>query len=84
MYKIQFVDRYVSTDIGKDSRNDRIGLFAQFDEDVEVNHIKLSVTTVTLITRIGGIIGVGKEFLWVIIFCITTMIGVFSKIKLLF
>ena len=78
------MDRYASTDIGKDTRTDRIGLFAQFEEDIEVNQIKLSVTTVTLITRIGGIIGVGKEFLWVIIFCITTMLGVFSKIKLLF
>ena len=36
---------------------------------------ELSVNELTLMTRIGGIIGVGKEFFWLILFSISYYIA---------
>ena len=33
----------------------------------------LQIGVKTLATRVGGIIGVGKELLWILIFCFTTV-----------
>ena len=49
---------------GFDARTDRYGLFVNFDADVKLTISHLNVKFLTLLTRIGGIIGVGKEFLW--------------------
>ena len=48
--------------------SDRYGLYIQFEDTVETTTLNLAITTTTLLTRIGGIIGVGKELLWVFIF----------------
>ena len=57
--------------MGFDARTDRFGLFVQFDQNVEMTISKLQIGMKTLATRFGGIIGVGKEFLWVLIFTFT-------------
>ena len=57
---------------GFDARRDIYGLFVQFDQDVDVSLSKLEVGLKTLATRFGGIIGVGKELLWVIILFFTS------------
>ena len=61
------MNSYISTKTGFDERGDRYGAFVSFKDEVEVTESKLNVGTVTLLTRIGGIIGVGKEFLWIVI-----------------
>ena len=38
-----------------------------FADEVEVTTTKLQIGTKTLLTRVGGVIGVGKEFLWIIL-----------------
>ena len=43
------------------------GLFIQFDELVKTTKSHYVIGTITLLTRIGGIIGVGKELLWITI-----------------
>ena len=59
--------------MGFDARTDRFGLFVQFDQNVEMTISKLQIGMKTLATRFGGIIGVGKEFLWVLIFTFTSI-----------
>ena len=58
---------YKTTKIGHDERNDRYGLYVEFHQEVIFSSNHLSIEPMTLLTRIGGIIGVGKEFFWVII-----------------
>ena len=51
-----------------DPRDDRIGIFIfifQLEEKVSVRETKFAIDGITLLTRIGGLIGVGKEFLWI-------------------
>ena len=43
------------------------GLTIAFDNVVEKTISNWQIEPVTLLTRIGGIIGVGKELLWVLI-----------------
>ena len=59
----------VKLDIFDDRENaDIFGIYIQFEDTVETTKVNVAITTATLLTRIGGIIGVGKELLWVIIF----------------
>ena len=60
---------------GFESRTDQYGLILYFDKEVEVTEVKYSIGFITFLTRLGGIIGVGKELLWVLISIFT--IGVF-------
>ena len=64
---------YQVDNVGFDARDDRYGLYIQFDQTVEVTVSKLQIGLKTLATRCGGIIGVGKELLWVIIFSFTSL-----------
>ena len=58
---------YKTTKNGHDEREDRYGLYVEFRQKVILTSNHLSIEPMTLLTRIGGIIGVGKEFFWVII-----------------
>ena len=50
------------------------GVNLLFDRHVSLTETELSVTEMTFLTRIGGAIGVGKEFLWMILFVITNAV----------
>ena len=54
-------------DIGFFSSQNYRGMAFAFADEVEVTTSKLQVGTKTLLTRVGGVIGVGKEFLWIIL-----------------
>ena len=73
--------RYQVDNVGFDARHDRYGLYAQFDQDVEVTVSKLEIGLKTLATRIGGIIGVGKELVWVIILVLSTIGSILSIMR---
>ena len=51
-------------------------MFVNVDSQVELITSHLTIEPMTLLTRIGGIIGVGKEFLWIII-SFTTYTAIF-------
>ena len=57
---------------GFDDADDESGLFVAFDNEVVETRHKLEIGSKTLVTRIGGVIGVGKELFWIIIFIITS------------
>ena len=71
--------RYKVDQIGFDSRTDRFGMFVQFDKNVDVTKNELKIDAMTFLTRVGGIIGVGKNFLWIIILCLTYITTFSSK-----
>ena len=56
------------------------GLSIAFDNIVEQTVSDWQINPVTLLTRIGGIIGVGKELLWVILFFCSLITLLSSKI----
>ena len=72
--------RYKTDHIGFDARSDRYGLFVQFDAEIEVTKSHLTIDPMTLLTRVGGVIGVGKNLLWIIIVCCTYTITMLTKI----
>ena len=51
------------------------GLFVQFENTVTVHQSSFVIDEITLLTRIGGIIGVGKEFFWILVFIASTVKG---------
>ena len=54
------------------------GLFIQLEEKIQVQRSSFVVDEITLTTRVGGIIGVGKEMFWIIIFTFGIMKLAFS------
>ena len=56
---------------GKGTRADKYGLFAQFDREVLISQTHRTIGPITLMTRVGGIIGVNKEFYWMLTLCMT-------------
>ena len=51
-----------------DPRDDKLGIFIQFEEKMKT--VIFVIDEITLLTRIGGIIGVGKEILSALLFLI--------------
>ena len=57
------------------------GIIIIFDNLVEKTISELQIGPRTLVTRFGGIIGVGKNLMWVIIFAISGLGFCSSKAK---
>ena len=60
--------KYFSTEIGIKEFGDSDGVTMYFDKEVEITKTELQINSKTLITRFGGIIGVSKNLLWIVIF----------------
>ena len=52
--------------IGTTSLIGKSGLVVTFDDQVEESVISFQIGAKTLVTRVGGIIGVGKELFWML------------------
>ena len=48
------------------------GVYIDFENTVEEKRTEYQISFMTLVTRFGGVIGVWKNILWVIIFTITS------------
>ena len=66
---------------GFDARGDRYGLYVQFDKEVDETNINWTIEPLTLLTKIGGIIGVGKELFWVLVFLLTHFFAIIGKFQ---
>ena len=75
------VCRYRSEQVGYIDTLDRSGLIVSFEREVEQTNSELQVDTITLLTRCGGIIGVGKNLLWIIIFVLSSFATSFTILK---
>ena len=60
---------------------DRFGLAVVFDKVVEQTLTGWQISPVTLLTRFGGIIGVGKNLLWIIIFFCSSILAILKSIQ---
>ena len=59
--------------------NNLRGIIIAFDDEVEVETSELQISAKTFLTRVGGIIGVGKEFLWMML-CAVSVVKLLVKI----
>ena len=62
--------------MGSNNNEERYGFNLVFDESVEVTESVFSIDFVTLLTRIGGAVGVGKECLWIIFIILNKLLTV--------
>ena len=64
-----------------DPHEDHYGLYIKIEKKVLVQDSMFIINEVTLVTRIGGIIGVGKEFLWITILVLGIIIKPLRIVK---
>ena len=79
-----FISRFQIEKTGKGINTDAYGLYAQFEKEVIVTQSHITIGPVTFLTRIGGMIGVNKEFYWIIIFCLTNFFTFLKVVKSFF
>ena len=76
------VKRYDVKEIGmKQSKYGYKGMVIWFEKQVEITKSALQIGPKTLISKIGGFIGISKNFLWIIIMMITTSTALVSHFK---
>ena len=73
--------RFQSKEIGIKS-GDNQGLTIDFEKVVEITKSEFQIGTKTLISRIGGFIGISKNFLWLLILSISTFGLLSSKLNI--
>lgn len=73
-----FSRRYAVEKLGFYATKKKSGLGITFDNVVEQTISELQIGPKTLLVRFGGIIGVGKNLLWIIIFSVSSFIGLWS------
>ena len=59
--------------VGSVRTDNQSGVYVDFENTVEEKRTEYQITFMTLVTRFGGVIGVWKNILWVIIFSITSL-----------
>ena len=59
--------------LGRVESNELFGMVVAFDNIVEQTISDWQIKPVTLLTRFGGLVGVGKNLLWIIIFICSSM-----------
>ena len=67
--------------LGRVESNELFGMVVAFDNIVEQTISDWQIKPVTLLTRFSGLVGVGKNLLWIIIFICSSMTLVSNMIK---
>ena len=75
------VKSYQVNEIGKKEMEDN-GLIVYFEKEVDVTKSALTIDIKTLISNIGGFIGISKNFLWLIIVFISSVGALMSHFKI--
>ena len=65
-------DFYVNK-IGFERKTSQEGVLVFFENKVEKRISELQIGAKTLLTRVGGVIGVGKNLLWLLVFFFTSL-----------
>ena len=84
MVRVNFLHlRYKIEKIGIELRPDqtRFGMFVQVDSAVHVSKSQWTISPMTFLTRIGGVVGVGKELMWILISIIGFIMTIFQKFR---
>ena len=65
-------------------QNNKKGLKIRFEKEVEITKSSLAINTITLLSKIGGFIRINKNFLWLIIFIMSSFSAFISHLKVKF
>ena len=76
-----FSRRYAVEKLGFYATKKKSGLGITFDNVVEQTISELQIGPKTLLVRFGGIIGVGKNLLWILVFSATSVGALITFIK---
>ena len=76
-----FNSRFNVEELGFQNRDGKYGIVLIVDQKVDVTVTKLTIGPFTLLSRFGGIIGVGQTLAWVINFCIDHVNSVYTNIR---
>ena len=72
---------YQATEMGLRRRPGYKGLVIWFENEVEIIKSSWKVDALTIISNIGGFIGIGKEFFWLVILILSSLTILMSIIK---
>ena len=61
--------------------NDNSGVYVDFESFVERQATGTHINFATFTTRVGGMIGVGKNLLWVVVLSCTSLLTISSFVK---
>ena len=61
--------------------NDNSGVYVDFESFVERQRTGRQINFATFTTRVGGMIGVGKNLLWVVVLSSTSLLTISSFVK---
>ena len=67
------LSRYKIEEAGLVESTNKAGVLALFDAKVHQTQTMLQIGPNTFLTRVGGIIGVGKNLLWILIFSLSSL-----------
>ena len=73
--------RYEAENVGSVRTDNKSGVYIDFENTVEEKRTQYQITFITLLTRFGGVVGVWKNLLWVIIFTMTSLAGAVRLLK---
>ena len=74
--------RFLVKEIGiRGNNKNSTGISINFEKEVEITKSSWKIDTQTLISKIGGFIGISKNFLWLIILFITSVGMLMSHLK---
>ena len=69
---------YQATEMGLRRKTSK-GLIIWFENEVDITKSSWKVDAVTIISNIGGFIGIGKEFLWLVILLLTILLSIIKQ-----
>ena len=61
-----------------ETQGSKYSILFYFEEEVEVTQSMFAIEPLTLLTRIGGILGVGRTLVWLINLCFDNLISFHS------
>ena len=76
-----FFLRYKVVNLGLVRTETKSGVFVDFENFVERRVTQRKVDFATFITRVGGVIGVGKNLLWVVILSFTSLVSILGFVN---
>ena len=76
------VKRYQAKEIGlRESTDNNRGFIIRFENEVDITKSSWTIDAKTLLSKIGGFIGISKNFLWLLILLISSISVLFSHVQ---
>ena len=72
---------FMTKEIGVQSERNHRGITIWFEKDVEINYSTKAINPKTLISSIGGFIGIGKNLLWIMIMVMSGLGFLINNLK---